>query len=68
MVDRLILSDTMNGFFIRVLGPTRIEARTEDGTLFAEAASFEQMEATIRRKLTRKDHTVWPYILYLHGI
>ena len=65
--DKTILNTEMNGFFVTRTNAGYV-AKTGNGKPIAYGSSLEQLEATIKQKLTRTNKTTWPYILYLHTV
>ena len=69
MIDKTLLrEDCINPIFVYKLSDNRYQARDAARKPLVEAASLTQIAAIVKKELTRKDQTVWPYILYLNMV
>jgi hypothetical protein len=64
MKDKVVLSkDVPTGFFVYQLEHNKWQVRTRNGSIVGNAASLEQVDGTMKRKMAG-----YPYILYLHTV
>jgi hypothetical protein len=62
MMDKIVLhKDSVNGFYVYQLEYNKWQVRSTDGRIVGNAASLEQVEGTMQRKMHG-----YPFLLYLH--